>query len=375
MVLIFFATLDQAELGIHQVQALYFKGFIAIWNYPDRWYFGQLLSWLALPIPGGYLLGPLLIANLICAHIRYFRWRWRHAGLLLLHAGLLLLLISQAISDHAQREFLIGLSPGVPTDRAVSPQRDELVIVDSRNPDRPRELHFPSQQLRNGAVLSHSELPFALRVLEFHVNSTLLPLDSPASAFPPGEASATHGVGRKLRVVPKPTRGPDVTHGERMLASARIELLGDGEHIGVWLVNSAFEGQIPPQALPDSLSAFALELRMERHTLPFSLALERKELTHFPGTEILQSRIFRVRVRNTDSGETFTATLTPNQPLRHAGYSLYQGASIAGPETLLQVVRNPAWRLPYLSILLVIVGLSLQLGLHLSAFLNQRFAR
>ena len=78
IVLIFFGTLDQVEFGIRYTQEKYFESLIALWKYPPQWVLGDLLGGLPLPMPGGYLIGPLLILNLLTAHFQRFRptWSW-----------------------------------------------------------------------------------------------------------------------------------------------------------------------------------------------------------------------------------------------------------------------------------------------------------
>lgn len=371
MVLLFFASLDMAEIGIPQAQALYFRNLIAIWHYPDHWPLARLLSWIALPIPGGYLLGPLLIANLICSHLRRFRRTVGHVGLLLLHTGILGLIAGQAITDHAQRIYLMGLETNTAMAHAISPHRDELVVIDSSQQEKPRELRFPDKSLRPGATLAHPDLPFRLKVLNFHANSTLQSLNSTSSSSQ--RASATHGVGRNLQVIPLP-RSTNSGISERHLASAQIEVIASHGSLGVWLVNTAFEGQIPAQSVPNEDSPFAIELRVERHMLPFALTLLRNEQTTYPGTDIPQSMTSWIQLDDPRSGASFQTTLTANQPLRYAGYHLYQISQTRG-EPLLQVVQNPARLMPYLSLILVIAGLSIQFAAHLSKFLKHPLLR
>jgi hypothetical protein len=62
-----------------------------------------------------------------------------------------------------------------------------------------------------------------------------------------------------------------------------------------------------------------------------------------------------------------------NHPLRYEGLTFYQ-ASFSPDETatVLQVVRNPGWLLPYLSVLLMGLGMTYQFGLHFSKYLKKR---
>jgi hypothetical protein len=71
IVLIFWATLDQVHLGVWAVQQKFFHSFIVFVRVGD----------LQVPVyPGGYLIGGLLLANLVAAHIYRFKMGWRKAG-------------------------------------------------------------------------------------------------------------------------------------------------------------------------------------------------------------------------------------------------------------------------------------------------------
>jgi hypothetical protein len=52
----------------------------------------KYLQDIPLPIPGGYLLGGLLIINLTAAYIVSFQWTLKKAGIQLIHLGIILLL-------------------------------------------------------------------------------------------------------------------------------------------------------------------------------------------------------------------------------------------------------------------------------------------
>jgi hypothetical protein len=64
-----------------------------------------------------------------------------------------------------------------------------------------------------------------------------------------------------------------------------------------------------------------------------------------------------------------------NQPMRYDGKAFYQ-ASFGKGDTLsiLQVVENPGWLLPYISCVLVGVGLMVHFGIALARALKRRAA-
>jgi hypothetical protein len=116
--------------------------------------------------------------------------------------------------------------------------------------------------------------------------------------------------------------------------------------------------------------------------LDFTLRLEKFTREYHPGTNIPKTYSSRVVVREPAapdaSGKVPPPTERPaeiamNHPLRHGGYTFYQssfwtderdemGQPLARPLeiTVLQVVRNAGWWLPYASTLLISVGLLLQ---------------
>ena len=62
-----------------------------------------------------------------------------------------------------------------------------------------------------------------------------------------------------------------------------------------------------------------------------------------------------------------------NNPLRYAGETFYQSSFEPGREvTILQVVRNDGWMIPYLSCMFVAFGMTLHMGTALIAFLQRR---
>ena len=85
MVLVFIGTLDQVHIGIYEAENRYFRSLFLFWTPPNT----QLrIPWF----PGGYIVGPLLLINLIAAHLARFKLSWKKAGILFLHSGLILLL-------------------------------------------------------------------------------------------------------------------------------------------------------------------------------------------------------------------------------------------------------------------------------------------
>ena len=62
-----------------------------------------------------------------------------------------------------------------------------------------------------------------------------------------------------------------------------------------------------------------------------------------------------------------------NHPLRHGGFTFYQSSFKNNDSTtVLQVVRNPSWLIPYIACTMVFLGLALQFGLSLHQHMSKR---
>ena len=63
-----------------------------------------------------------------------------------------------------------------------------------------------------------------------------------------------------------------------------------------------------------------------------------------------------------------------NNPLRYAGYTFYQASFEPGNDkvTILQVVRNPSWLIPYVACSVMTLGLLWQFSIHLLGFIAKR---
>src|SRR5439155_144835 len=118
MLLIFFGTLAQIDFGIWSVVDKYFYSYV-VWVPTDLFHKFLSVFWTdaypvdtattpwktwggSFPLPGGKLLGWLMLFNLLAAHALRFRLTWKRAGVILIHSGLILLLVGEFITrEHA----------------------------------------------------------------------------------------------------------------------------------------------------------------------------------------------------------------------------------------------------------------------------------
>lgn len=372
LVLIFFGTLDQVRYGINLTQQIYFQGFIAIWKYPDTWYLGSYLSWLGIPIVGGYVIGPLLVLNLLCAHFRFFRPTWKNIGLMPVHGGILLLLIGQGVTDLLQEEYFMWLDEGGSSNYAQSFVRDELVFIDKSDPETDKVVSIPAELLKSQKSFQHPTLPFKIEVLAFYPNATIHQTNDP---LPLNVPTANKGLGSSMNLLaqPMPLTTEDNT---RNLSTALVEIKTIESSLGVWMVSSVFEDQFANQAFEGDGKPYEISMRLERHYFPFSVHL--KDFTHdkYPGSDIPKNFSSRVDVTDHLTGAVRESLIYMNHPLRYSGFTFFQ-ASFAKQDTasLFQIVSNPGWLIPYVAWALVTLGLAYQFSVALYFFLKRRLNR
>ena len=357
LVLVFVGTLAQVHEGLYQAQTRYFKSWF-VWK-PT---IGDS-TWPIL-LPGGYLIGTLLLANLLAAHAARFKLTKKKIGILLIHFGVILLLVGQLLTDAFSTESAMRLAEGESRNYSQDFRANELVVIDSTDPQHDEVVSIPERLVATRKEIRDEKLPFALRVLNYWPNAALL--RDPASSSVP--VPATSGVGKGLHLVPL---APTASTEERDLPSAVVEPVTPQGSLGAWLVSCELGAR---QEFRYRDRTYQLALRFKRYYKPFSLQL--LEFTHerYRGTDTPKNFASRVRIRRPDSGEDRETLIYMNNPLRYNGETYYQAGfdpkndSRVHKVTILQVVRNPGWLTPYFSCALVFLGLLVQFLTHLIGF-------
>jgi hypothetical protein len=116
-----------------------------------------------------------------------------------------------------------------------------------------------------------------------------------------------------------------------------------------------------------------IALRFTRHYYPFEIELIDFKHEKYPGTEVPFNFSSEVKVTHQDRTKNQKALIYMNHPLRYEGLTFFQ-ASFANQDktSIFQVVRNPGWLLPYLSVLLMGLGMCVQFGMHFFKFLRKQ---
>ncbi len=394
IVLVFIGTLAQVDEGLYNAQARYFRQ----WLIFGLDVFGHRIPLL---LPGGYLIGTMLLLNLVAAHIYRFQLSVKKIGIQIVHSGVILLLVGQLATDMLARESQIHFIEGQTKPYAESSRNNELAFTTDSGAGGEEVVAIPGQLLAHGGEIQNGNLPFTIRVKSFWMNS------EPSFRAPMmknGPPLTTNGVANSFDFRPSSeTKSMD----EKNVPTALIELIGSNGSLGDWVVSGwttddemvealrqGYEqemgppmaqkiiGQLTqPQTIETGGKKYTFALRPERVYFPFSLKLLKATHTVYEGTDIPKDFRSRVQLRNSQTGEDREVEISMNHPMRYAGLTFYQYQMDAGqaareagraPSSVLQVVRNPSWLTPYIGCALVALGLITQFMFHLVGFLSKR---
>lgn len=369
LVLIFFGTLDQVEYGIWETQKRYFESFFVTWSYPIQAPAGTHLQWLKLPLPGGYLLGGFLLVNLLAAHTTRFKLTWKKSGLFCIHFGLILLLISELLTDIVSEESQMAIDEGGQINYSETVLENELVFIDRSESDYDTVHTISTDWLKKGKRTTIPNSDLSVRAIHYYPNAKIARSPQTSEAGPLNRTLANKGIVERidLQVIEQPV---DYSQNAINTATAFIEILdASDKSLGVWLVSNVIDERFPPQIIQTDSQNLELALRFKRYYHPFTVELV--DFTHekYPGTEIPYNFSSEVFVNDLNQNKKQKALIYMNHPLRYGGLTFYQ-ASFANEDTtsILQVVKNPGWLLPYISVLLMGLGMCFQFGMHFIQF-------
>jgi hypothetical protein len=388
IVLVFVGTIAQADEGLYIAQSHYFRQWLVV----SAHLFGRHIP---LILPGGYLIGTLLLVNLVTAHIHRFQLTTKKIGIQLAHAGVIVLLVGQLTTDMLAREMQMHFAEGDTRNYSDSDGAYELVFISGDEVTA-----IPNRLLNAGDELKIDNLPFTLRVISAWRNSDVNFRAPMLQNVPP---LTTNGIARNFDF----KKAEDVkAMDQRDIPTLVLEFSTPAGSLGTW-VASDWAGDaslveavrntyapmgadmaqkiaaqlVAPQTFETNGKRFTFTLRPARVRFPFSLTLLKATHTVYAGTDIPKDFRSRVLLDNPRTGEKREVEISMNHPLRYGGYTYYQyqmdagqAAQMAGrtPTSVLQVVRNPSWLTPYIGCAMVGAGLVIQFTYHLVGFVSQR---
>ena len=368
-ILVFYGTWAQVDAGIWTVVKQYFRSWYAF--FPFKILLFRTVDIpvnYGIPYPGGWTIGALLLVNLLAAHAIRFKLTWKRSGIILLHAGIIVMMLGEFFTGKYAIEGHMPITEGYKANFVESDKFYELAFVDRSDPKSDYEIQVPISLLKEGKTTSDPALPFDVELVRYLQNSTI------ASAEP-AESPATAGRGLHRVALPKrATTGVDQDMMDFPSAYVNLKDKTTGKSLGTYLTSTwlSYLG-CQPDTVTIAGKTYQISLRPRRTYRDYTIALNKFEHKVFVGTDVAKDFRSFITLADPGTGENLKTEIYMNHPLRYRGQTFYQsGVPSLARGTILQVVRNFAWRLPYIACAMVAVGMLIHFGIMLVNFITKQ---
>ncbi|QBG49205.1 hypothetical protein EGM51_18040 [Verrucomicrobia bacterium S94] len=325
--------------------------------------------------------GTLAAIVLYGACVLLYRQR---AGMVLLHGGILFLLIGEFFTALFAVEATMTIKEGETVNFLDRSQQLELAFTETSHPDYDTVTVIPQKLLRDGAVISDENLPFDVKVHRYMENSNS---PRPLNAMPPAllrDYPEYEGFGSRQYIA----EAPQVSgaSGSRNAQAVDVELLDpdSGKSLGryilsLWMypnfVNRTWD---MPTKITVGDKHYTAYFRFRREYAkapsgnPYSIKLLDFVHEKYEGTQTPKDFASKILLVNEGDGVERELRIWMNNPLRYARRTFYQSGYLPNDGgTVLQVVRNDTWMIPYLSCMIVFVGMAAQFVLSFNRYLKK----
>ena len=336
IVLVFFGTIAQKDIGLYASQMKYFSSF----------YF---LFLGFIPLPGGRLVLLLMTVNLFSSMFKRNLWQLKKIGIVIVHLGGLLLLVGGGLTAYFSSEGNMVIAEGEAANYVDDYHNMELAFVNNSLKDSIEYTVVDESLLYEGSRFQifdeGPEIYIISNIKNVRIENRISPADS-----------IYKGLLEKFVLLPKKPE-PENTQNRPALIY-KIEGTSnrsDGIY-GLFLG----QGLNDPYKIKDQI--FHSEYRRERTYVPFDIELIDFEKIMHPGTNVAKS--FSSDVNLIENDIPRRTLIKMNEPLRHKGYTFFQASFIDDSDvetTVLATVKNYGRLFPYISSIIMSIGLLIHL--------------
>ena len=347
IVLVFFGTIAQKDIGLYASQMKYFSS-----------YYFTILGFI--PLPGGRLTVIIMTINLFSSLFKKSLWKLKKIGIIIVHIGGLLLLLGGGVTAYFSSEGNMVISEGDSSDHVNDYHAMELAFVNTSLEDSLEYTVFDSPILSVGSSIKYDNLGIELNIIDMIKNVRIENRISPSD-------SIYKGLLKDFVLLPKQPEKEATQNRPGII----LKIEGTGQKTdGIYGI---FLGQRTPDRFTLNDQNFFTEFRRKRTYLPFAIQLADFEKIMHPGTDIAKSYSSEVNLIENDNSRRILIKM--NEPLRHRGYTFYQASFIDDlprETTVLATVKNHGRLFPYISSIIMSIGLLIHLLISLPKTLEKR---
>ena len=328
-VLVLWGTFYQVDHGIYAAKARFFSSWIVL--------IGGFI-----PFPGVRLTVLTLILNQLAFLLFRQKWRIDKIGLILTHAGILILLIGGGIISYTSKETFLTLWEGETSHESSSYREWELAMWKNGLSQNPSV--FILDSLRAGQPLEFPSQHASVLVQKIYKNCMAF--------MPRGHGDTMQPTAAVIDSLA--TTRPSADPSENMPG---LEMTPEGAAAGRILL---YGGNPYPTPLALTGDTLFFILRQKRTPLPLSITLIKFVKEDYSGTQT--ARQFKSKIRASGGGMDRDVVISMNKPFRYRQFTLYQSSYAqdgARQSSTLAVVENRGKALPYVAGLFMAIGLVL----------------
>jgi ABC-type transport system involved in cytochrome c biogenesis permease subunit len=304
----------------------------------------------------------------------------KRAGIVLLHAGIGLMMLGELLVGTSAVETQMQIKEGQTTNFVQDIRVLELAVIDHSDPKTDDVVVVPESMLhRDGSpapeVIRSDDLPFDVQIVEYLRNSALRPSKTG------GKNLATAGLGLEMIAERTPEITGTDTGGAINLPAAYVKLTGKhgAGDIGTHLVSLEQTLRELPEDVKVGGKTYELFLRFKRIYKPYSMTLIDIRKDDYIGTSTPRNYSSDLHLVDKSRDVDRDVKIWMNNPLRFAGETFYQSNYSVDSQdkreiTTLSVVSNTGWMIPYVSCMMVLIGMLAHFVVTLSRFLRREFS-
>ncbi|MEM7397257.1 MAG: cytochrome c biogenesis protein ResB, partial [Verrucomicrobiota bacterium] len=310
-------------------------------------FFDSYVIWIndSIPFPGTSLILWIFFINLFLSMMLHFKYGLRHIGLVILHAGLLLMLAGGFVTQEYGEESHLTLMEGMTSNVAAS-YHDWEISVWQGNDSLKDVMAFDSDHLETGDRLTWDEAGFSLAVQKYHINSRAFTSREPSAPTDILNASGVNQIEWAKR-----ERDP-----ERHLPSGLFTI---EDQSGTQQKLILFGGDERSTEITVNEEAWNIQLRRKRYPLPLSVKLVDFRREMHPNSSVAKEYSSKVSVSMNEIDRDVLISM--NNPFRYKGLTFFQASfqeTGGGPEiSTFAVTKNYGRLIPYVATGIVFIGM------------------
>lgn len=363
-------------------------GLLVVWGSGQRisdpsmrvlWQLGQSMTAALI-----FLIGAVLVFH-------------RRGPVATIHFGVALLMFGELFVSLVAVEEQMLIKEGSSVRFAAETKSTELAIVSkSKQPNEDDVVVIPQSRLVPGARIEVPNLPFKIEVLDYLPNAAMEPATGGTAKDNPNltaENKPTAGLGLYMQAVPRRTSSGADSDAGMDEAAAYVKIIPNTGNTKpmVFLVSQWYShlrqlgiSLQQMQMVPAGATAaarftadgttYTLDLRAKRNYKPYSVELLSVKRTDYVGTTTAKDYSSFINLDDPTRGQRLSSyRIWMNNPLRYAGETFYQSSYLEPFKgtrfTILSVVTNAGWMIPYVACAVAGLGMLAHFSLALQRFL------